>query len=404
MRSTAIQRVAHAATFAVAAQRYWLGIFTDVSRELRVWRHRAAEIPDPVLRHHALTTHHTEGIHPEGAAAFAVLAPQSQRSTLVRALVACQVLYDYVDTLSEQPNPDPLANSRQLHSALVVALDPSAHHLDYYACNPNRDDNGYLNELADTCREACDSLPSFATVARCLSQAATRAMHSQGLNHAIAPRHSGMSVGAVARWALGEAPPDSGLLWWELICAAGSSLAIYALLAAAASPSLPAADAVALERAYFPWAGALHGLLDSLVDQPEDAIAGDHSHVSRYQSPEHAAGRLGAIASESLRLAGQLPHGEYHATILAGMVSYYLSSPEALRPQAREATRNVLAAMGGRASLALLILQTRRRAAGLTWRTEAGQCEVLSGEDSGRGIDRSPEVSDPPAGRGHVSS
>jgi tetraprenyl-beta-curcumene synthase len=401
MRST-VQRVDHAATFARAARRYWFGVFVDMRRELDGWRRRAARIPDPVLRHHALAAHETKRMQPEGAAAFAVLAPRSQRSTLVRALVACQVLYDYIDTLSEQPGPDPLANTRRLHRALMVGLDPSAPQLDYYACNSSGNDNGYLNELADTCREACASLPSYPIVSLRVSRLAARAVHSQGFNHGLASRQ--VSDVAVARWALDQGPPDSGLLWWELLGAAASSLAIYALLAAAAHPTLRVNDVKAIEDAYFPWAGALHALLDSLVDQTEDAIGGEHNHVRRYTSPEQAAKRLGAIASQSLRLAYQLPQGQYHAIILVGMVSYYLSTPEASLPEARRATRSVLEAVGSRARLALLILRARRRTAELSWRSASGRREGSLGEDSGGGMDRPRAVRDPPAGREHVSS
>ncbi|HYM67597.1 MAG TPA: DUF2600 family protein, partial [Patescibacteria group bacterium] len=111
-----------ASAFAGAAGRYWLGVFPHISRELRHWRERAGEIPDPVLRRLALLTQRSERGNLEGAAAFAVLVPRAHRARVVRAVVAFQATYDYVDTLAEQPSADPVANGRQLHLALLTAL------------------------------------------------------------------------------------------------------------------------------------------------------------------------------------------------------------------------------------------------------------------------------------------
>lgn len=360
MGATATQRVAMAGAFAGAAQRYWLSVYPYARRELRGWRRRAAEIPARSLRHHALAAHRTKRGNPEGAATFATLVSAGQRRTAVRALVAFQAIYDYVDCLSEQEASDSGANGRQLHNSLVVALDPSARHLDYYALHPYREDGGYLEGLVDACRAACGSLPSYATIAHAIRRVAARIPDYQDLNSAAPGSHE-----AFARWARKEAPPAVPLEWWEFAAAAGSSLAVHALVAAAADPDLSKRDAAAIETAYSTWIGALHTLLDSLVDQPEDANAGHHSFVTHYATRQEAAERLGGIASRALQVARELPAGEYHAVILAGMVSYYLSAPEALLPQAREATRSVLAAMGGRASLALLIQRARRRAARL---------------------------------------
>ena len=47
-----------------------------------------------------------------------------------------------------------------------------------------------------------------------------------------------------------------------------------------------------MERAYFPWIGALHVLLDSLIDRAADTESGHHSLVDHYASIEEAAARL----------------------------------------------------------------------------------------------------------------
>ena len=314
-----------------------------------------------MLRAHALSTQAGKSTHSEGAAAFAVLAPRARRQTVVRALVAFQGLYDYLDTLSEQPGADHFLNGCQLHSALVAALDPEAAQPDYYAHNPRRDDGGYLERHVEVCRAACAQLPSYLLVAGAARRAAYRCMVSQGFNHALSDRDGSVSAAAAAEWAQRHVPAAIGLYWWETLGAAGSSLVIYALLAAAADPLLDRAHVRSIERLYFPWAGALHGLLDSLVDLEQDAGSGDHSHVAHYRSAEEAADRLGAIAARTFELAAVLPSGRYHAVILAGMSGYYLATPQASVPIARGAARRVIAEIGPLAQPALLVIELRRQ-------------------------------------------
>jgi len=110
-------------------------------RELVTWRVHAGQVPDPVLRELALQALRKRG-NMLGAALFAVLAPRGRRSEVVRALVAFQSAYNYLDTLAEQPSADPVGNGRRLHSALLLALEPGAGRRDYYAGYPRCDDGG----------------------------------------------------------------------------------------------------------------------------------------------------------------------------------------------------------------------------------------------------------------------
>ena len=64
-------------------------------------------------------------------------------------MVAFQTAYNYLDLLTEQLGPDPAANARRLHEALLVALDPAAAHLDYYEYNAQHDDDG--RKLSASC-------------------------------------------------------------------------------------------------------------------------------------------------------------------------------------------------------------------------------------------------------------
>ncbi len=349
-------RLALAQAFAGAATRYWLGVFPQVGREVRHWRERALQIPDPVLRRLALVTQDTERGNLEGAAAFAVLAPRAQRARVVRAAVAFQATYDYIDTLAEQPSTDPVANGHQLHLALLTALEPGTDHHDYYRHNPGRHDNGYIRNLIDTCRSALGALPSYAAATEGALRAARRMIAYQSLNH------GGEDDGQreLARWASRETPRGSGLRWWETAAGTASSLTVFALIAAAGRPLLSATETLALERAYFPWIGALHVLLDSLIDRAADIEAGHHSLVDHYASAEDAATRMSLIAAQAVHATEQLSDSIQHAMILAGMTSFYLSAPDASSAQWRLVTSEVLEAMGILATPTMIVLRARR--------------------------------------------
>ena len=213
------ERLALAGMFGATALRYWTGVFPGVCRELARWRRRAGEIADPVLRGLALEAPGKRG-NIEGAAAFAVFVPRSHRNLVLRAVVAFQTAYNYLDLLAEQPGPDPAANARRLHEALLVALGrvrTQSSHPDYYE-------------------------------------------HQRRL----------------------DARRDHYI-----------------------------------EQTYFPWIGALHSLLDNLVDVAEDHATGQHNLIGCYASTLEASTRMRLLAECSRRAARELP-GDSHGLILRG--------------------------------------------------------------------------------------
>jgi tetraprenyl-beta-curcumene synthase len=357
--STTWGRFSSGALFVQTALRYWLGVYPHVAREMRHWKARAASIDDPLLRRVAIEAQTSKRGNIEGAAAFAVLVPSRNRALAVRMIVAWQAAYDYADLLAEQPCGDRSANARQLHLALLRALQPGVPHDDYYARFDNSDDGGYLRDMIDTTRAVLAQMSNNRPVLGSVEAAITRIIAYQALNQ---DDHS-----ALARWADGQAPPETDLHWWETAAAGASSLAVLALLAAAADPQLSPGDITAIERAYYPWIGALHTLLDSLVDLREDAEAGQVSLLSHYRSPEEAAVRLQMIAERALTAARGLRRGNLHALILTGMVSLYLTNPEASRPDAAPISERILAVLGAAATPSMWVLRMRR-AASRTWR------------------------------------
>jgi tetraprenyl-beta-curcumene synthase len=357
------ERAALALTFTAAAARYWLSVYPYVLREARHWRGRAEAIPDATLRRLALSTQRQERGNLEGAAAFAVLAPRPQRARVVRAVVAFQAIYDYVDTLAEQPSADPAENGRQLHRALLSALDPDAGdpgtgRRDYYVYSLHKEDGGYLGELVDACRSAFGALPSNASLTAPAQRAVQRIVAFQGLAHDGEDGH-GDAWREFSDWADAQTPQGTGLLWWETAAGAASSLLVLALIAAAAQPSVSEQDTSAITRAYFPWIGALHLLLDSLIDQNDDIRSGRYSLVDHYASPRELAVRLQAISAEALRASEALPGGRQHGLILAAMASFYLSQPQASAPDGAPARAEILATLGERAAPAMCLFRLR---------------------------------------------
>ena len=349
------KRIIRATTFACAAHCYWLSVFPRARAELATWRHRAQQIPDRVLREAAFDALKTKSSDLEGAVAYAVFAPPSMRDNVVRAITAFEIAFDYMDSIVELPNLDPIASGRCLNQALLVALSPGAQHLDYYRHYPRREDAGYLEGLVRTCQTAVAALPSFAAIAEPLRRALSRIVTYQSLNHGDA--HG--SHDAFRQWADSQSIQGIDLHWWELGAAAGSQLSVLSLIAAAGDPAMCPERAIALERAYFPWVGALSTLLDGVIDQNRDKAEGQRSLIDHYTSPEETAGRLKMLAAEALEAVLPLSDASNHTMILEAMAAFFHAKPQALAPDVRLATRAVVDAMSAWTTPALLFFKTR---------------------------------------------
>jgi tetraprenyl-beta-curcumene synthase len=350
-------RLALTALFAHAAHSYWFDVFPQVCREIRGWHQRADSIPDSTLRVFALAVHSTKRGNLEGAAAFAAFSPPNSRPAVIRAQIAFQAIYDYVDTLAEQPARDPIDNGRQLHQALLISLNPmSSSHVDYYASHSKSADAGYLKEIVEACRSALRTLPSYSIVADSAYRLAERIVCYQSFN---LTRVQG-SEAPLEHWATDETPPQSQLHWWETAASAGSSLGIFALIAMASNRHVSPSDALAVENAYFPWIGSLHSLLDSLIDLPEDISSGQQNLITHYASVEEMTNRMQMIAVESIRHSKSLPNNAQHTLVLTAMVCFYLSADEARLSYACQSRANILDALGGLGKPTMLVLNLRR--------------------------------------------
>lgn len=310
----------------LANGRYWSSVAPSVRAQLSRWERQAGAIPDRRLQTLALRKLREERFNVQAAATAATSAPRAHRHEATEAIVALQVMYDYLDLLTEQPLPDPLRDGRRLFTALTDAFDPEG--------EPR---GGYLGELVRAVRLALARLPAADAIAAVALRGAERCAEAQVLSHAAARE----GTAELERWAQREAAGTT-LGWPEFRAGASASvLSLHALIALASRAGATPADAEAIDAVYLS-IGAL-SMLDSLVDREEDLRTGALGYVQHYESREQMAVRLASLARDAAARARQLPDGEHHLLILHGVVAYYLSAPQAGSAFARPVTARLRA-------------------------------------------------------------
>jgi tetraprenyl-beta-curcumene synthase len=331
------------------------------AHELRKWRIRAGLIPDQAIRGDALSALARKRGNTDGAALFWVI-PGSRNPFLLKLLVTYQIMWDYLDTASETGALAGQENGRQLHLALVDAVDHKRPISDYYRLHPWSDDGDYLQSLVEVCRECSAKLPSFERVRPLLVREAYRA-NVQAINHDLDPVRREATL---REWVTHQYADRRDLCWFELAAAAGAGLSIYALFALAVQPRCAEAEALDVYNAYFPWASAVATMLDSYVDHVEDAANGDHIYIEHYQSSATAEAAMRRLVRRSICEARALPGGERHTLLIACMVAMYLSKDSARVSASRQTTRELVQAGGSLTRMLLPILRV--------WRIAYAQC------------------------------
>jgi tetraprenyl-beta-curcumene synthase len=322
---------------ALAHGRYWSSVAPLVRRLLRSWEARAAEIPDPHLNHLASNKLRDERFNVEVAAMLATIAPIEHRERAVEAIVALQVMYDYLDALTEQPASDPIRDGLQESGAFLDALSLSTpQRCDYYAHYQGDGDAGYLADLAVTVRDALFGLPGGDAVSGVLPACAARCAEAQVRVHAVPD----VGLGQLEGWAEREAG-DTELEWREwLFGAMGSVVAAHALIALAADRRATVAQARQLDSTYLSLC-VLTTALDHLVDHERDLLTGEESYLNLYLGRQDLAHRIALVTRRVLDRVHTIPNGPHHAMILSGVVAYYTSQSGAMSDFARPVTVHV---------------------------------------------------------------
>lgn len=350
-----LSNVQTALALASASLRYRLTIASVVHRELARWRVQAEQIADVQLRELALGKLASEGFNATAAAMLATLTPRRKRTETVRAIVALEVLFDYLDGRTEPATrPGSVEQSRDLLRWLAAAVDaPDPRDLDR-ASGP---DSRYAGELAATVRRALTDLDRSGVVHERMRGAAQRAIEAQARLHA----GQGLDPGELEAWAAARTN-GSGLAWREYLAASAASvLAMHALIATSCAED---EQAVAIDRAYM-YVGALATLLDGVVDHREDSLARTTSCAGLFASPAQLQATLVDLADRASASTAALRRGMQHRMLLAGLLAYYTTDPGA----ANEVAKPVVAALGASYGVAPAALLVRR------WRALRGTAD-----------------------------
>ena len=312
-------------------------------------------IPDAHIREDALAALDDKRTHAHGAALFWIL-PRRRNFHLLRLLIAYELIWDFLDNLSERAAAVGHTDGRNLHRAIAEAIDPTAPISDYYGQLPWRDDGGYLRALVEVCRERCSLLPSYRAV-RALALEDACLAQVLAINHYPDPVVRDTSL---QRWAAQHFPEAGDTPWWELSGAASAPLTIHALLALAAEPECSEKEAIAVHSAYFPWLSATTTMLDSFVDQADDVRSGNHSYVGHYPDGTCVVHGVQRLVRQSMSEAGSLKRGARHAIIAAAMITMYLSKCSSAPSHTRLCARQLVHAGGSLTRLLLPVLRLWR--------------------------------------------
>jgi tetraprenyl-beta-curcumene synthase len=321
----------------VANARYWSNVAPLVRVQLDHWTRCAKDIPDPTLRNIALANLREEGFNAQATATLATLAPRAYRKSVVEAIVGLQVLYDYLDSLIEQPLADPIVEGRRLYDAFLDAIildrEPQG---NYYPSTHKSDDAGYLDNLVGIVRGGLSALPSQSAIAQVSTDAARRCTEAQILAHATAV----LGNSQLELWAKNHSVNTRN--WQEFLAGSVSSgLALHALTAIAANPSTTHKQALAIDEFYLSVC-AVTTLLDTLVDYEQDMHNQGRSVYSRYyQQLDALTVGLRAAIHHATGRARNVPNSDYHLMTLIGVISYYLSASTASSWMARDTTSQI---------------------------------------------------------------
>jgi tetraprenyl-beta-curcumene synthase len=314
-------------TKVVLISRLVIKVLPEVDRELARWQARVEECPQPELARQAASSIRLKRFHAQGGSVFACQSSGGFRRDLVRIIVALQTISDYLDNLCDRAGCRDRHAFRQLHEAILCAVDPDREVPDFYRLYPYSNDGGYLRALVDDCRDVLRTLPTYHLVQEEVAKLAGLYSDLQVYKHVEPWARESL----LTSWFDSHHTHYPGIDWWEFAAATGSTLGIFALLAAATRHDLGHKEVQALVQAYFPWVCSLHILLDYFIDQEEDREDGELNFCSYYPNLETCSQRLRLFLAESLERVAELKHSSFHRTVVKGLLALYLSDPKVHR-------------------------------------------------------------------------
>ncbi len=314
----ATRTIQAALALALASIRYRTSVAGEARRALEGWRRRAQAIGEPALREIALGKLADERLNAEGAGMLAVLGPRAHRGAAVRAMIALQVLYDYLDGASESAAGAEVGEQEALYEPFrgAFSVSPGARQVQAQS----RADGGYTQALAASVERELAGLPGRARVASVLAAGAERCAGAQLCVHAIP--HAGIEQ--ARSWA--QERSEGTLHWQETLAgSAACVVGLHAVIGAASEERTSAAQAAALDRLYLS-ISAVTALLDSIVDRERDESTREAGFTSLYENQGALGEGLARAAREAIAETEKTPHGAFHLSMLAGIIGYYATA------------------------------------------------------------------------------
>lgn len=316
-------------------------VLPQVDAQLDLWKLRCREGGDEMLAKQAADSLRLKRFHAQGGSVYS-LYPGTNQKEVLPFIVALQTISDYLDNLCDRAGVQKEEAFRQLHLSMLDAVDPDRPLQDYYTEYPYRHDGGYLPALVAECRSRIAGLPSYGLVLPYVKKYVGLYSDMQVYKHL----HPEIREEKLSYWAREHLSGTPGLTCWEFSAAAGSTLGVFVMTAAAADPPLTAREAACLDRAYFPWICGLHILLDYHIDAEEDRGTNDLNYTAYYADSDECLDRLRMFLKRSLEACSDLPWPGFHVTVIKGLLALYLSDPKALSPRYAPGNRE-LVRLGG---------------------------------------------------------
>ncbi|OLS35830.1 tetraprenyl-beta-curcumene synthase family protein [Bacillus sp. MRMR6] len=295
-------------------------IIPAVHKELAYWKTRAESIPNPELRTQALASIEHKTFHCEGGGILSLTATENYKKA-IKFIVAYQTISDYLDNLCDRStslDPDDFA---AIHESMKDALSAEAVPKNYYRLRQDQDDGGYLNELAETCRNVLKEVKNYPIIREYLLELCDYYCDLQIHKHVIHEER----VPRLEEWFHRHQRNLPEMEWYEFSACSGSTLGIFCLISYAMREDFHKKDAENIRNGYFPYIQGLHILLDYFIDQEEDRAGGDLNFCSYYEDQETLFNRLKHFVIEADRHTEYLPHKKFHQLINRGLLGIYLS-------------------------------------------------------------------------------
>lgn len=208
---------------------------------------------------------------------------------------------------------------------MLDAVDLNSGTHDYYHYYPYHDDSGYLVRLVENCKRQISELKAYETVLDPIKKYINLYIDLQSLKHLEPVKREKR----LKEWASSHAQQYPYITCWELSAAAGSTLLVFLLFAAAFDPSLSVSEVNSIIEAYFPWVCGLHILLDYYIDSNEDHEAKDLNFTNYYNNLEECEERIAFFIHCSFEKCALLKHPKFHHTVIHGLLAMYLSDQKA---------------------------------------------------------------------------